>query len=475
MLKKILNFRAGSVKESGALAIANKVLLAKAKGPDTCFLNWRITVFLFFIFSWNMGQAQTVALDKVCLKHLGERANSLKVKTYATRIDEMEGGVVVLKENGGSMKGVLFFPNGKEALLMSGTSSILYLRDEQGVDQGKMSYSIDNQEFRGELLSALEQKVSTVNGRYTQDVPVVPPACFVDKWLVYHQGHLVDGENVYLYLQRIGNGDLQGTIYFAERKMTALLTGMMVGSKVDLVVIGNDGRRIGDIYGELGQDGELEGHFQTGSSDQIIHTMPMVSDGQSCFSEISKDFRYSIIYPKLNIQAFDDVMEEQAADWVKYCKKQKSLSVKKYSSILNAPAAYSYVDVHCRDEYVFSGFQIFYDPGKDKYSVKSLNFDVKKKKFLSFDDLFEDKVQLKRMVQNRARKNLGQHQLKNNKDFLAWAGQDAFENFVLQPDGVLFSSAFHPVFGQYHVLFSYPELKGYIKNKKIVKHFRKLH
>ena len=141
---------------------------------------------------------------------------------------------------------------------------------------------------------------------------------------------------------------------------------------------------------------------------------------------------------------------------------------------MNAPAAYSYVDVHCRDKYVFSGFQIFYDPSKIKYSVKSINFDIRKKKFLNFDDLFESKAQLKLMVTNKARKNIGKHQLRNNKDFVAWASQAQLDEFVLQPDGVLFGSSFHPVFGQYTVLLTYPELKGYIKNKKIVKHFRKL-
>ena len=431
---------------------------------------------LAVLFGWNFAQAQTVALDKICLKHLGERANSLKVKTYATRIDEMDGSVVVLKENAGITKGVLFFPKGKKALLMSGNSSVLYLRDEQGFDQGKLNYSVDNQGFKGSLVSSLEKSMAEVNGRFTQDVPVIPPACYVDKWLVYHQGHLMDGENVHLYLQRIGNGDLQGAIYFVDKKIAASLTGMIVDSKVDLVVVGNDGKRIGDIYGDLGQDGELEGTFVTGGAKKVIHTLPVISDAQSCASGISTDYRYSIIYPKLGIKEFDAVMDEQLADWVKYCEKQKreKESKKIYSAILNAPAAYSYVDVHCRDKYVFSGFQIFYDPSKIKYSVKSINFDIRKKKFLSFDDLFESKAQLKLMVTNKARRNIGKHQLRDNKDFVAWASQTPLDEFVLQPDGVLFGSPFHPVFGQYTVLLTYPELKGFIKNKKIVKHFRKL-
>ena len=431
---------------------------------------------LIILFLGHFVQAQTVALDKICLKHLGERANSLKVKTYATRIDEMDGGVVVLKENAGVTKGVLFFPNEKKAILMNGNSSVLYLRDADGFDQGKLKYSIDNQEFKGELMSSLQKNIATIKGRYTQDVPVMPPACYVDKWLVYHQGHLMDGTDIHLYLQRIGNGDLQGTIYFVDEKRSASLTGIMVDSKVDLVVVGNDGRRIGDIYGTLGQDGELEGEFVKGASKHVIHTLPVISDAQSCSSEISPDFRYSIVYPNLGIQAFDDVMDEQMVDWVKYCKKQKkqSESKKNHASILNAPDAFSYVDVHCRDKYVFSGFQIFYDPSKIKYSVKSINFDIRKKKFLSFDDLFDSKAQLKQMITNRARKNIGKHPLKNNKDFVNWVSKTHFDEFVLQPDGVLFGSKFHPVFGQYGVLMTYPELKGYIKNKKIVKHFRKL-
>ena len=433
-------------------------------------------VLIFLFFASQMGFAQTVALDKVCLKHLGERANSLKVKTYATRIDEMSGGVVVLKENAGVTKGVLFFPNGKKSLLMSGSSTVLYLRDEQGFDQGIMNYSIDNQGFNGELVSSLEKNVATVNGRFTQDVPVIPPACYVDKWLVYHQGHLMNGTPVHMYLQRIGNGDLQGTIYFVDRKMTASLTGMIVDSKVDLVVVGNDGKPIGDIYGDLGQNGEFEGQFVAGDSKQVIHTLPVISDAQSCSSEISADYRYSIVYPKLGIQEFDDIMDEAMVDWVKYCKKQMYQKQLKntHSAILNAPDAFSYVDVHCRDKYVFSGFQIFYDPSKIKYSVKSINFDIRKKKFLRFDDLFESKAQLKLMIINKARKNIGKHQLRNNKDFVAWLSQAQFDEFVLQPDGVLFGSPFHPVFGQYTVLLTYPELKGFIKNKKIVKHFRKL-
>ncbi len=438
-----------------------------------------IRFFSFILMIFFLGyfaQAQTVALDEICLKHLGERANSLKVKTYATRIDEMDGGVVVLKENAGVTKGVLFFPKEKKALLMSGNSSVLYLHDEQGFDQGKLNYSIDNQGFKGVLLSSLEKNMATVIGRFTQDVPVMPPACFVDKWLVYHEGHLMDGENVYLYLQRIGNGDLQGAIYFVDKKMTASLTGVIVNSKVDLVVVGNDGKRIGDIFGELGQDGELEGEFVMGSTKKIIHTLPVISDAQSCSSEISADFRYSIVYPKLGIQEFDDVMDEQMIDWVKYCKKQKQQKEAKkgHSAILNTPDAFSYVDVHCRDKYVFSGFQIFYDPSKIKYSVKSINFDIRKKKFLSFDDLFESKAQLNLLVANKARKNIGKHQLRTNKKFVAWASQTTFDKFVLQPDGVLFASAFHPVFGQYKVLLTYSELKGFINNKKIVKHFRKL-
>ena len=432
---------------------------------------------LFFIFAWHWGYTQTATLDKVCLKHLGERANSLKVKTYATRMDEMEGSVIVLKQNGESVRGVLYFPHEKEALLMSGTPSLLYLRDEQGVDQGKMTYSIDNQRFKGELVSSMQEVISTVNGRYTQDVPVVPPACFVDKWLVYHQGHLVDGENVYMNLQRIGNGDLQGTIYLAEKKKTLYLSGMMIGDKVDLVAVGENGKHVGDIYGNIGQDGELEAFFEIGGTKETIHTRPVLSDKETCAADISKAFRYSIIYPKLGIDAFDDVMDAQAAQWTKQCQKVKAAekAKQKYPHILNAPAAYSYLNVYCRDAYVFSGFQIAYRPETNQYTVQSINFDIRKKKFLDYDNLFESHEQLKLMVKNEAIKNIGKHPLKKNREFVDWVRKSTFENFVLQPDGVRFCTSFHPVFGQYGVVIPYAKLKSYIKNRKLIKHFRKLH
>ena len=434
-----------------------------------------ISLILLILSSfWAFGQ--TVALDQFCLKHLGERANSLKVKTYAVRMDEMEASVIVLKKDKGLVKGVLFFPSTKKALLMSGSDQLLYLRDEKGFDQGKINYSIDNQEFKGALTSSLERNMATISGSFTRDVPVIPPACFVDKWLVYHKGKMA-ASPVYLTLQRIGNGDLQGLIYLKNRNKSFFLSGIMVKEKIDLMVVDNQGKKIGDIYGKIDQDGHFSGNFLSKSgTKQKISTSPQISNGQNCTSDMNADFRYSIIYPKLEISEFDEEMNRSALEWTNQCKaedKKKKQSLLQ-STILNTPAAYSYVEVHCRDDRYFSGYQISYLPTNKKYTAKAINFDLRKKTFLEAKDVFKNFVQVQKMAQVESNKRLATHHLKDNTDFVKWVMSEDYGQFVLQPEGILFSSNFHPVFGQQHVLLPYSLLKPFLKSRKIAKHFSRL-
>lgn len=89
------------------------------------------------------------------------------------------------------------------------------------------------------------------------------------------------------------------------------------------------------------------------------------------------------------------------------------------------------------------------------------------------EDVFSSPTQLKGMVKVKALKLLAVHRLKRYSGFAEWMSKANFDNFVIQPEGILFSSSFDPVFGQQHVLLTYKELKPYLKNKNIYKHFRK--
>ncbi len=435
----------------------------------------RIHFLLILLFlSSSIGYCQTAALDKYCMDYLGERANSLKVKTYSVRIDEMEGGVIVLKENKGSVKGVLFFPKEKKALRLSGSDQTLYLRDNKGFDHGKISYTIDNEKFTGTILSNLEKKMSTISGAYTRDVPVIPPACYVDKWMTYQKG-TVGEESIHLYLQRIGNGDLQGLLFFTNHKIAAFVSGIIVDDNVDLMVLSNIGKKMGQIRGHF-KKGQLNAIYtdKLGASKKV-ESKTILRDNQSCYADISQDSRYSIIYPKLGIPAFDDKMNQWANDWIQDYKKDKTnKNTIKHTRFLNAPSAYSYLDLHCRDQRYFSGYLMGYLPKNNKYTVQSVNFDLRKKVFLQLEDLFDAPVQVKAMVKVAALKSMTTHPLKDNVAFKKWLRKENFDNFVIQPDGILFSSNFHSIFGQQHVLFSYTSLKPYLKNKKIYKYFRKL-
>ena len=435
----------------------------------------RTNILLILLILWTfIGYSQTAALDKFCMDYLGERANSLKVKTYAVRIDEMEGGVVVLKKEQETIKGVLYFPKEKKALQMRGSDAILYLRDKQGFDHGEIAYSIEDDQFTGAILSSLEQKTSTIKGAFTEDVPVIPPACYVDKWLNYQQGTLGE-ETVHLYLERIGNGDIQGLMYLPNYKIGAFVSGIIVDGVVDLMVTSNAGIKMGQITGRLKKD-----HFNALYTDQKgirkkIKSTSIISDNLSCYSDITQNFRYSIIYPKLEVSSFDDTMDQRANDWIKTLEKEKTKNKSsRHNTLLNAPSAYSFVDLHCRDERYFSGYQIAYLPNNHTYTTHALNFDLRKKSFIQMDDLFISSPQIKAMVRVAFQKKLATHTLKENPDFKKWIRTESFDNFVIQPDGILFSSNFHPVFGQQHVLFPYLLLKPYLKSKKIYKYFRKL-
>lgn len=428
-------------------------------------------VFLLLISGLN---AQTAALDKACLKYLGVRANSLDVTTYATRVDEMDASIVVLTKQANLTKGVLFFPQGNQAYYLTGSDSILYTVDTKGWPQGKLAYSTRHQTFDGILSDAQQPKMLTIHGQLTHDVPVTPPTCYVDKWIVAQKG-LIDDEPIYLYLQRLTNGEIQGTVYFTSQKAITFVTGIISeDNHIDLVVANQQGERVGDIYAQINMESGLLGQFTDYLGTQKkFESTPFLSEQQNCYSEINSNYSYSIIYPILKINEFDGALSQWSSEWIKSCKKQAQKKQTKVHGLLSAPTAFSYVKVHCFDKNIFSGYQISYLPQTGRYQLRPINFDFKDKVFLQLSDLFESETLIKNMAKNKTRKNINKHPLQKFDGFQQWVQNMEFSNFVIQPDGILFSSDFHPTFGQYYVLLPFSDLKDYYKNKKLIKRFRK--
>lgn len=431
---------------------------------------YRLFVLIFFLNPLP-GHGQTIHhLNYFCLQQLGARANSHTLRTYAVRIDDLAGAVVVLKQEDHRTRGVLFFPNSREALRLYGDDRELYLRDSLGFDFGKLTYTCDKERFEGEWFAPSRGQMVSIRGVFTRDVPVVPPSCAEGKRLWTLKGR-AGKDPVYMTLSRIGRDEVYGSLYLSRARQILLLTGVIRSETLDAVLTTADGKRVGDIAAHFIADSRLTGTYH-GADDRghPLEAVVLFSDSMTCRAEVTPSHRCGIVFPVSGRDRFDQLMQARAAAWFH---RAVARGPGAGHTVFESAPSYSYVQVLARDKRYFSGLQISFLAGTGRYDVAAFNYDLRKDRFLEASDLFTDTVAVQILAKKKALARLNDYHLQMQDEYKRFiAGITHFEPLVT-PAGILFCGGYDPVFGAFYVQVGFDELRPYMNNKRLIRHFRK--
>lgn len=177
---------------------------------------------------------------------------------------------------------------------------------------------------------------------------------------------------------------------------------------------------------------------------------------------------FDISYPIFEKKAFDEWLSTYVKNWMResdrHGKIQSILNKGNVDKLRFSNQVYGWTDISFLSSTILSGQLILQNPSKKLYEKKSFLFDLKSKKILELDDLFTDTKKIKSFIQKDAKpKLLAKQEIKESRLLSEWLSQQELKHVHFESGQFVFSTDFHPIFGEHLVAYTISELKPYLK------------
>lgn len=177
----------------------------------------------------------------------------------------------------------------------------------------------------------------------------------------------------------------------------------------------------------------------------------------NCKNEIQMGLQSTSRYPLIEERNFRKWLVEYNRKWNEqiYLYALKSLLINQTFTLEWIPSWYS--------DQILSGSIIKYEPGSMTPIEESWNYDIKADEVFNLEDLFEKNSNYRSFLDHylyEVKVNMCDPLQKELYEFIV---SDPFRNYNLLPVGIVFSTGWNPVFGEYKILVPYHVLLDKLK------------
>ncbi|MEL6925229.1 MAG: hypothetical protein AAFO94_14370, partial [Bacteroidota bacterium] len=226
----------------------------------------------------------------------------------------------------------------------------------------------------------------------------------------------------------------------------------------------------GNIRGQHTADG-LRAQFVSEAGETSDIRFEMTEEMEvGCIEYADYISSYDITYPKTQHPSFDQWMDQQAMNWVVTCrdrvKKVKVTHPVKNPQLRATERAYAWTELSYLSDELISGYLNFSDTWSETDRSRMINFDLRQQRELTVEDVFKGRYE--KFVRSTIRKAFKKNRYYSDADFRKWISKEGFTLFTVRAEGISFSTSFHPIYGQQHVLVPFRRLKPYLKKGTVV-------
>jgi hypothetical protein len=405
------------------------------------------------------------------IQRLFAPATPLKwVKKYAGRMDDVSDIELNLGFDGKNCKGFLTYLESNAKLQLVGVfneKSGLNLveidanRDTSGYIKGKIEDKMLHADWNnynnsiGSII-ACEEISETKLGR---------SHCGDNKWINKYNVNY-NGGNFEIILCRFNNGILFGNSWMETGNINYDLKGEITENGDFFInLYKSDGSEAGSFQGNMQSIQSLNLDWATKLGKHQYLVFPLVETlSVGCYEFADYTNSYDVLYPKTRCNTCNTWMERKVTTWLNRCKGSFASNPQKQNPKNRAAQrASGWVDISLWNEDLFCGTMTFTESWADEPNGVAFNFDLNTGKEIKVEDLFIKNFDAKNWLENyRLKEVLKLPQLKET-DFKNWIEQEGFPLFMLQREGIVLATPFHPVFGQQKITIPYSVLKPYLK------------
>ncbi len=333
--------------------------------------------------------------------------------------------------------------------------------------------TIDGDEIEADWMRNDEKRGAKINLVHVKREVKVPEDCSEKKWIRSYHGFINKNE-IKVILHHPDDGTIFGIAYMAGNVMD--VKGVFQGEE-DVILSFKDEFNIsfGKLKGTIDEHKTIVSEFHNVEGFATKINLDLVKElKMTCQEYADYHSTYDISYPLTLHPAFNNWMETFTEEWIILNKRDidKLTNKIKNKSINNRAAykSYAWCEVAMLNERILSGFI----SGQSSWSYieqgVAFNFDLYNNKVLDAKDIFIKDFKDNEFVKAQLDKKLANNILYKDNDFKQWLSNEEFKHFIVQPDGICFSTDFNPIYGAQKVTISYDLLKPYIVENSPIQH-----
>ena len=421
--------------------------------------------------------AQTTATEKTVYGFFSKPKKIQWLEHYKGQIDGVNDIAITLAYDGKSCKGLMVYLKSRERFRLdgelNGNELMLLEVDQNAAITGQLEGYIEGKNIHLNWSNIDNTLGSDVFLTHLQNEEFSTKSFGDNNWVREYQG-LVFGNKVFLYLQKSNQSTIKGTAYFENENKSYNVQGDIFDFDNVNILIKDDSNILkGTIEGAFNDVNSISANFYN-KEGQRSPSIFSIEKSLKIKSKAYADYvtTYDIAYPKSRQASFNRWMEKLTNQWVKECKDHsfevRKVSAKPNPEMRSSIRAYAWSDVDYFDEKLISGFLTFENTWTNGLNGKPFNFDFKKGKEISFEDLFKEGFDRSAIIAKYLNEEISQHELYNDYGFRKWLSNQEFPYFLIHKDGIAFCTTFDSVYGKQKVKIPYEKLKPYFKENNVL-------
>ncbi len=439
-----------------------------------------VFIAIAFIFAFviipndNVLLAQNTPTEKQVAELFKNPKKIMWYKHYKGRVDDINDVGLIIAYDGKHCKGFITYLRSRERFKLEGSlkDGQLKLREtdaEESVTghfEGKISQ--DFLKINAHWFNREKTKAGVLELTYSEKEIVFPSHCGDNKWIRTYTG-LVMGNPFEFIIQRNNFYDLQGVAFAKKKNISYTLKGAMTSkSKFKLVLIDDLNKKIAAIEGEFNfPKKKITGYYIKGDGEKArisFNTIQVLMVG--CIEYQDYMTTYDVIYPKSTIQNFNHYIDTIVGNWKKSCmvhvnnlKKENPFPGPDDRAIANASGWY-HLDFLSHS--LASGFFTFNKSWEEHYTDLSFTFDLTTGQKINLEDIFKKNIDYHHILREKALQKIQFKKIFGNANFRKWIIEEDFKHFTIRPNGIRYSTNFHPIYGRQSVTILFEDIEEYL-------------
>ncbi len=418
------------------------------------------------------AQKRQSAHSDSLLQHHFEPGTKLQwTRVYQVRLDDVQEMHLVLGYDGLQCNGWLEYPaSGQKATIkgrLTDQDMLLVELNRELKVVATLEGRLDARKITGQRILSDRKSAQKLEGQSLSPLAIKTNnlPCSDNKWYLKYRLKW-DGRDATLLVSKLQAGMLVGMIAFEEQLPFYTLKGKFLTEDKCLIQVTTmpDKQHFGTLKGSFDQINKVSLTLeQNGKIKTYLHCTLDEQLNVNCSQDLVNNTSIDAVYPRTKSEAFNTLLDQRIKSWMQ---QMSGLARQKNQ----AHTASSWTELTCWQDDFMCAVTTYHTSWDTTWHSTVHLFNLKKKKELALEDLFQERFDYKTWFKAQELKHLpGVVAYGRDKQYANWLDTHGFPVQYFNQNGLVLSSLFHPVYGTSEIFLPWVTLKPYLRSGSVLK------